>query len=168
MPLVDTTYQTLLRMSLDGSTVLSSTLLAPGTQSFITPYPSGVWANGSFSTPLLPLTPLSTIGNGYSLHLTAQNVIDQSARFGGIAATSPTPAPPSVFTSLTTDPPANPSSPEASPPPPVATFSPARPLMPHSPTPPRPSSPPLFTTLSPLQAPAAEASAPAPRPIWPN
>ncbi len=69
------------------------------------PAPSGGWVNGSFTTPLLPLTPLSTIGNSYALHVTAQNVIDQIARFGGIAATSLSNASvPVAFTSLATDP----------------------------------------------------------------
>ena len=104
MPLIDTNYQTLLRMSLDGSTVLASTLLAPGTQSFVTPDPSGAWVDGSFSTPLLPLAPLADIGNSYAVHTTAQNTIDQTARFGGIAAASPNNASvPVTFTSLTTD-----------------------------------------------------------------
>ncbi len=37
MPLIGTAYQSLLRMSLDGSTVLNATLIAPGTQSFVAP-----------------------------------------------------------------------------------------------------------------------------------
>src|SRR5216683_375848 len=84
-PLVNTTYQTLLRLSLDGSTVLASTLLAPGTQSFATPAPNGAaWITGLLSTPLLPTQTLSSIGNAFALRVTAQNIIDQAARFGAL------------------------------------------------------------------------------------
>ena len=107
-PLVDTTYQTLLRLPLDGSTVLASTLLAPGTQSALTPVPSGAtWIAVSSTTPasLLPLTPLSTIGNSYALRITQQNTIDQAVRFGGLPTTNPTFASaPVTLTSLTTNP----------------------------------------------------------------
>src|SRR5216683_2965389 len=84
-PLVNTTYQTLLRLPLDGSTVLASTLLAPGTQSFATPAPNGAaWITGLLSTPLLPTQTLSSIGNAFALRVTAQNIIDQAARFGAL------------------------------------------------------------------------------------
>ncbi|MCU1253229.1 MAG: hypothetical protein JWQ49_6258, partial [Edaphobacter sp.] len=76
-PLVNTTYQTLLRLPLDGSAVLSSALLAPGMPSTHTPAPSqSVWITSFLTTPswLLPLTPLSTIGNSYALRVTQQNV----------------------------------------------------------------------------------------------
>src|SRR6202041_2421639 len=59
-PLVNTTYQTLLRLPFDGSTVLSSTLRAPGAQSTLTPAPNqSVWIASTQTTPswLLPLTP---------------------------------------------------------------------------------------------------------------
>src|SRR3984885_11726757 len=65
-PLVNTPYQSLLRLPLDGSTVLASTLLAPGTQSTLAPAPgSAVWLSSTLNTPawLLPDTPLSEIGN---------------------------------------------------------------------------------------------------------
>src|SRR6202011_1536151 len=84
-PLVNTTYQPLLRLPLDGSTVLSSTLLAPGTQSTLTPSPNqNTWITGTLNAPswLLPLTPLSTIGNSYAVRVTQQGsaspVIDQT------------------------------------------------------------------------------------------
>jgi hypothetical protein len=106
--LVDTTYQTLLRIPLDGSTVLSSILLAPGTQSTLTPTSSGAtWLSATLTTPasLLPLTPLSTIGNSYALRVTRQNTIDQAIRFGGLPTTNPNFASaPVTLTSLTTDP----------------------------------------------------------------
>ena len=106
-PLVNTTYQTLLRLPLDGSTVLSSTLLTPGTQSTLTPAPgSAVWIAGTLTTPasLLPLTPLSEIGNSYALRVTAQNTIDQTLRLGGLPTTNPTFASaPITLTSLTAD-----------------------------------------------------------------
>jgi trimeric autotransporter adhesin len=105
-PLINTTYQTLVRLPLDGSTVLASTLLAPGSQSFVTQAPSGTaWITGPLTIPLLPLPTLSTIGNAYALRVTAQNTIDQAARFGGLpttnAAFSSAPVNP---TSITTDP----------------------------------------------------------------
>ncbi len=107
-PLVNTTYQTLLRLSLDGSTVLASTLLAPGTESTLTPAPSSaIWITSTLTTPswLLPLTPLSTIGNSYALRVTQQNTIDQTIRFGGLPTTNPTFASaPITLTSIATDP----------------------------------------------------------------
>jgi trimeric autotransporter adhesin len=107
-PLVDTAYQTLLRIPLDGSTVLSSILLAPGTQSALTPAVNGAtWVAVPSTIPasLLPLTPLSTIGNSYALRVTQQNTIDQAIRFGGLPTTNPTYASaPVTLTSLTSDP----------------------------------------------------------------
>ncbi len=111
-PLVNTTYQTLLRLPLDGSNVVSSTLLAPGTQSTLTPTPSSaVWIAATLNTPawLLPLTPLSEIGNSYALRVTAQNTIDQTLRLGGLPTTNPTFASaPITLTSLAIDPNGNP------------------------------------------------------------
>jgi hypothetical protein len=83
-PLVSTDYQTVLRISLDGSRVLSSTLLAPGTESTVTSAPDGTpWAAVKLSTPLLPLPALSPIGNTAAFRITAQGAIDQSIRIGG-------------------------------------------------------------------------------------
>ena len=106
-PLVNTSYQTLLRLSLDGSTILSSTLLAPGTQSTLTPAPNqNIWITSTLATPswLLPLTPLSTIGNSYAVRVTQQNQIDQTLRFGGLPTTNPNFATaPITLTSVTID-----------------------------------------------------------------
>jgi hypothetical protein len=93
-------------MPLNGSTVLSSTLLSPGTQSFVAPAPNGAaWVTGTLSTPLLPLQTLSEMGNAFALRVTSQNAIDQTVRFGGLpstnAAFSSAPVNP---TSITTDP----------------------------------------------------------------
>jgi hypothetical protein len=111
-PLVDTDYQTLLRLPLDGSTVLNSTLLAPGTQSTLTATANqNTWIAVTLTTPswLLPLTPLFTIGNSYALRVTQQGaaspVIDQAIRFGGLPTTNPTFASvPVTITSIATDP----------------------------------------------------------------
>jgi hypothetical protein len=104
-PLVNLPYQSLLRIPLDGSAVLSSTLLAPGTQSVVMPAPNGeAWVAGTLSTPLLPLPALSSFGNSFALRITAQNIIDQTLRFGGLPATNPSYASaPVTLTSLTTD-----------------------------------------------------------------
>ena len=105
-PLVPTTYQVLLRLPLDGSTVQSSTLIAPGTQSFVAAAPaSAAWVDGIFTGPLLPLRPLADVGNGYAVRVTAQNTIDQTARFGGAATANPTYASlPTTLTSIAVDP----------------------------------------------------------------
>jgi trimeric autotransporter adhesin len=107
-PLVNTTYQTLLRLSFDGSAVISSTLLAPGTQSTLTTAPNqNTWIATTLTDPawLLPLAPLSTIGNSYALHINQQNQIDQTIRFGGLPTTNPTFASaPVTLTSVTTGP----------------------------------------------------------------
>jgi hypothetical protein len=107
-PLVNTTYQTLLRLPLDGSTVLNSTLLAPGTQSTLTPAPNqATWIASTLTAPswLLPLTPVSTIGNSYAVRVTQQNQIDQAIRFGGLPTINPNFASaPITLTSITTDP----------------------------------------------------------------
>ena len=111
-PLAATPYQSLVRLSLDGSTILSSTVAAPGDQSTLTPAPnSAVWIASNLTTPasLLPLNPLSSIGNSYALRITQQNTsvpqIDQDIRFGGLPASNPNFASiPANITSLTTDP----------------------------------------------------------------
>ena len=97
-------------MPLDGSSVLASTLLAPGSQSFVTPGPLGTaWVDGSLSLPLLPLTPLSNIGNSFAARVNAASLIDQTARFGGIAASNPNAASaPVALTSIAVDASGNP------------------------------------------------------------
>jgi len=82
--MVSTQYQSMIRLSLDGSHVLSSTLLAPGEQSIVTPAPDGAaWAAVSLSSSLLPLQAISDVGNAAAFRITANNAIDKSVRFGG-------------------------------------------------------------------------------------
>ncbi len=89
-PLTAMAYQVLLRITLDGSSVLGSTVLAPGTQSYVSVGSAGTaWVDGSLSLPLLPLAPLSTIGNSFAVRVNAANLVDQTARFGGIASSNP-------------------------------------------------------------------------------
>lgn len=104
-PLTAVGYQVLLRITLDGSSVLGSTLLAPGTQSFVAAGVTGTaWVDGSLGLPTLPLTPLSTIGNSFAMRVNAANLVDQTARFGGIAASNPGNASaPVALTSVATD-----------------------------------------------------------------
>jgi hypothetical protein len=104
-PLTAVSYQVLVRMTLDGSTVLGSTVLAPGTQSFVAAGAAGTaWVDGSLGLPLLPLTPLSTIGNSFAVRVNAANIVDQTARFGGIAASNPSSASaPVALTSVAID-----------------------------------------------------------------
>jgi hypothetical protein len=90
-PLVAATYQTLVRLPLNGSSVTSSTVLAPAAQSVLTVDPSGnVWVAGQLSLPLLPLAPLATIGDTFAVRLNADGVPDQAARFGGIVGSNAT------------------------------------------------------------------------------
>jgi hypothetical protein len=109
-PLIPTTYQVLLRLPLDGSAVESATLIAPGTQSFVAPGPSGtVWVDGSLTAPLLPLTPLADLGNAFAVRVNAANAIDQTARFGGLPTANPSFSNlPAVITSIAVDPGGNP------------------------------------------------------------
>jgi hypothetical protein len=106
-PLTAVGYQVLVRMTLDGQTVLGSTVLAPGTQSFVAAGAAGTaWVDGSFVSglPLLPLTPLSTIGNSFAVRVNAANLVDQTARFGGIASSNPNSASaPVALTSVAID-----------------------------------------------------------------
>jgi hypothetical protein len=106
IPLIPTAYQTVLRMPLDGSAVTSATVVAPGTQSFVSPGPSGsAWVAGALTLPLLPTQTLANFGNSFAAHLTAQNLVDQTLRLGGLPSSKPTFASALVnFTSLTTDP----------------------------------------------------------------
>ncbi len=83
-PLVSTDYQTVLRISLDGSRLISSTLLAPGTESTVTPAPNGTaWAAVKLSTTLLPMPALSPLGSTAAFRINAQGTIDESIRIGG-------------------------------------------------------------------------------------
>ena len=83
-------YQALVRIGLDGSAVLSSTLLVPGSQSFVAATPNGgAWVAGALGTALFPLAPLSETGTIFGERLTAASgsafTIDQTVRFGGLA-----------------------------------------------------------------------------------
>ena len=102
---IPTAYQVMLRLPLDGSSVVASTLLAPGAQSFATPAPFGTaWVAGALTLPLLPVQSLSTIGNSFAIHVNAQSIVDQVARFGGLPTSKPTFASALVnLTSLVTD-----------------------------------------------------------------
>jgi hypothetical protein len=88
-PFVPTNSQVLLRLPLDGSTVLSGTVIAPGTQSIVTAAPNGAaWIAGNFASgmiPSLPQTPLATVGNAYAVRWSPATGIDQTVRLGGIA-----------------------------------------------------------------------------------
>jgi len=100
-PLTSATYQSLLRIPLNGQSITSSILLVPGTQSFATPGPNGtVWITGSLTTPLFPGTPAPdyTAGDTFLLHLTSTNTFDQTIRLGGIPINN------SAYASLTTTP----------------------------------------------------------------
>ncbi len=108
-PLVNLPYQVLLRMPLDGSAVLSSTVIAPGIQSVLATAAGAVWVNGILSVPLLPLTPLADTGSGFAVRVMpggsqGGTTIDQVARFGGAVATNPNYATlPLTLTSLAVD-----------------------------------------------------------------
>jgi hypothetical protein len=87
--LVPTTYQVLLRVSTDGSTVKSGTVIAPGLASAVTSANGGAaWVGGSFAAataPLLPRAALATIGTGYAVRFTPGAGVDETVRFGGLA-----------------------------------------------------------------------------------
>lgn len=82
-------YQTAVRMPLDGSAVVSSTLLAPATQSLVTAAGDGsLWAAGSVqntaTVPLLPVATVESVGNAFALHVGADGTVDRGTRFGGL------------------------------------------------------------------------------------
>ncbi len=84
VPMVSAKYQSVVRMSLDGSHVLASVLLAPGTQSVVMPAPNNAaWAAVGLTSPLLPLPATSNVGTSAAFRITADNTIDKSVRFGG-------------------------------------------------------------------------------------
>jgi hypothetical protein len=88
-PLSATSYQTLLRIPLDGQSVSDSVLLVPGSQSFVTAGPNKTaWIAGALTTPLFPgaTPPDYAAGDSFLLHLAANDTIDQTLRFGGLAA----------------------------------------------------------------------------------
>ena len=81
-------YQSTIRLALDGSQVLSSTLLAPADTSVIASGSGSdtwVFASSTGTPPLLPLLPLETIGNGYAFRIAGSGKVDRNARVGGVA-----------------------------------------------------------------------------------
>jgi hypothetical protein len=99
MPLVSTTYQSTLRLPLNGQSLTASTLLVPGTQSFLTPVPDGsLWVAGTLTTPLFPgqTQPDYASGDTFLLHQTATNILDQTLRIGGLPTSNP------LYATLTT------------------------------------------------------------------
>ncbi len=104
-PLTPTNYQVLLRIPTNGSSVLSSTVLAPANQSFVAAGPNGsAWVDGVLTAPLLPATALATLGGGFAVHIPASSAVDQAVRFGGLANQSPTYASlPATVTSVAVD-----------------------------------------------------------------
>ncbi len=105
-PLIPTTYQVLLRLPLDLSAVNASTLIAPGTQSFVAAGPANTaWIDGASTFPLFPIAPLSSLGTAYAIRVNAQNIADQTARFGGLPNGNPSFASlPATITSIAVDP----------------------------------------------------------------
>ena len=84
-PLVSEDYQTVVRMPLDGTRILSSTLLAPGSKSIVTAASDGTaWAVVPLSYVLLPLPAVSNIGSSAAFRINAQGLIDRSIRIGGL------------------------------------------------------------------------------------
>ncbi|SNS78129.1 Beta-propeller repeat-containing protein [Granulicella rosea] len=105
-PLVPATWQALVRMPLDGSTVLSSTAIAPGAQTSVAFAPDGtLWVDGVFSAPLLPVAAPASVGQAFAAHVNAQSQVDRTARLGGLPNGNPSFASlPIVVTSLGIDP----------------------------------------------------------------
>lgn len=88
MPLTSATYQTMLRLPLDGQSVRQSVVLAAGTTSSVSASPSGdAWVSGSLTVPQFPgaAPPDNNTGDSYLEHVTANGTIDQTLRFGGAA-----------------------------------------------------------------------------------
>ncbi len=82
-------YQAAVRMALDGSAVLSSTLLAPATQSLVTPTGDGtMWLAGSVQNaavvPLFPFATVESTGNAFAVHVDTTGSVDRATRFGGL------------------------------------------------------------------------------------
>ncbi|WP_052200220.1 choice-of-anchor D domain-containing protein [Terriglobus sp. TAA 43] len=82
-------YQSAVRLSLDGSQVLSATLLAPSSLasiSSITPGNNGqAWVfASSIPTPLLPVQPLENLGDAAAFRLGVDGKVDRITRIGGI------------------------------------------------------------------------------------
>lgn len=79
-------YQSALRLALDGSSVLSSTLLVPSSTSSVSVGSSGqslIFAS-PIAIPLLPLHPLESLGAAAMLRVDANGNVDRISRIGGI------------------------------------------------------------------------------------
>lgn len=79
-------YQSAVRLSLDGSQVLSSTLLAPADASVIaldTASRPWLFSSSGSAPPLLPSLPAQARGNAYVLGMGEDGKIDRVVRFGG-------------------------------------------------------------------------------------
>ena len=79
-------YQSVFRIALDGSTVQSSTLLAPATSSAVAVGASGqsLPFASPLGVPLLPLQPLETFGTAALFRVDANGNVDRVSRIGGI------------------------------------------------------------------------------------
>jgi len=87
VPLTQTNYQSLLQISADGQSLISSVILGPGTQSFVATAPDGsAWATMPLATPLLPATIAAAAqpGDSLLLHVLADGTFSQSLRVGGV------------------------------------------------------------------------------------
>ena len=85
-PLTSANYQSLVEISADGQSLISSVILGPGTQSSVAAAPDGsVWITMPLSTPLLPATiaASSQPGDSLLLHVLAIGTFGQSLRIGG-------------------------------------------------------------------------------------
>lgn len=90
-PMATANYQSAVRMPLDGSKVLFSTLLAPGTGSVMAPAPDGsVWVATDLTAPLLPVPSIANVGSSAGFHITSQGAVERSIRFGGSATLTST------------------------------------------------------------------------------
>ncbi len=83
-------YQSFLRLSADGQTLVDSVVLEPGSQSFVTPGPDGTaWVSGSLFVAVSAEAMNHGPGDSYLLHLSATDTIDQFLRIGGTATNNP-------------------------------------------------------------------------------
>lgn len=83
-PLAAVPSQSLLRLSLDGQTLLDSRVLLPGTAGSVVAGVSGdTWITGSLSFPSTQEQDASGTGSSYLLHLDAGGHPDALSRFGG-------------------------------------------------------------------------------------
>lgn len=86
MPLTSTGYQSLLRISTDGQSLINSVILAPGTQSSVSAATDGsAWVTMPLPTPLLPgtIAAASQAGDSLLLHVLSTGSFAQSLRVGG-------------------------------------------------------------------------------------